>query len=150
MISEIERNQANPTLAVANRIAQAFGMTLGELVDASDAEPRIEVVRADDARALYRSDDQVEIRTLSPLSLEKDVELYSIQFHPLGVLQSAAHFEGTREFLSVQTGELRITSAGDASIVGPGDSATYRADVPHAIENLGKTKAAIFLVVTYA
>ena len=37
MLSQIERGQANPTLAVAFRIAEAFGMSLGELVEA----PRI-------------------------------------------------------------------------------------------------------------
>jgi transcriptional regulator with XRE-family HTH domain len=37
MLSEIERHRANPTLAVAFRIAQALGMSLGELVEAPAA-----------------------------------------------------------------------------------------------------------------
>ena len=48
MLSEVERGSANPTLAVACRIAQAFGRGLGELVDAPAAAPRIDVIRADD------------------------------------------------------------------------------------------------------
>src|SRR5213596_3048897 len=50
MLSEIERGNANPTLAVAFRVAQAFSMTLGDLVEAPDATPksRIDVIRADD------------------------------------------------------------------------------------------------------
>src|SRR3954466_2688581 len=33
MLSEIERNQANPTLATALGIARAFGLRLGDMVD---------------------------------------------------------------------------------------------------------------------
>ncbi|CAN0581959.1 unnamed protein product, partial [Ectocarpus sp. 12 AP-2014] len=33
MLSQIERGQANPTLAVTQRIAQTFGISIGELVD---------------------------------------------------------------------------------------------------------------------
>ena len=39
MLSQIERGSANPTLAVAYRIAQAFGMTLGELVETPTTPP---------------------------------------------------------------------------------------------------------------
>src|SRR5512141_1344989 len=48
MLSEIERQRANPTLAVAYRIAQAFGISLGELVQMPNATHQIDVIRADD------------------------------------------------------------------------------------------------------
>ena len=68
---------------------------------------------------------------------------------PGGALRSAPHFEGTREFLTVQKGRIRVESAGDAEELNPGDSANYRADVPHAIINSGKGDAAVFLIVIY-
>ena len=48
MLSEIERGKANPTLAVAFRIAGAFSMSLGDLVDVPAATRKIDVIRADD------------------------------------------------------------------------------------------------------
>ena len=48
MLSEIERGRANPTLVVAYRIALAFGMSLGDLVEIPSAVHRIDVIRADD------------------------------------------------------------------------------------------------------
>ena len=149
MLSQIERNQANPTLAVTFRIAQAFGISLGDLVEAPAAASSISVIRAQDRGQVYRSDKDVVIRTLSPLNLEKDVEFYEVQLHPDCALRSAAHFEGTREFLTVQKGRVRVESGGDAHELDKGDSATYRADVPHAIVNLGKTEAMVILVVIY-
>ena len=59
------------------------------------------------------------------------------------------HFDGTREFLTVQKGQVPIESAGDSEILKPGDSAHYRADVPHAIVNKGRSEAVIFLVDIY-
>jgi transcriptional regulator with XRE-family HTH domain len=149
MLSQIEREQANPTLAVTLRIARAFGLTLGELIEMPGAASAVTVIRADDHTYHYRSDKDCRIRTLTPLNLEKDVEFYEIRLQPGGALRSAPHFEGTREFLNLQKGRLRIESANDAEDLNAGDSATYRADVPHALINAGKTEAVVFLIVVY-
>jgi transcriptional regulator with XRE-family HTH domain len=73
MLSQIERNQANPTLAVALRIARAFDVSIGELVHSAGATSAIQVVRAGDRAYHYRSDQDCRIRTLSPLHLVKFV-----------------------------------------------------------------------------
>jgi transcriptional regulator with XRE-family HTH domain len=149
MLSQIEREQANPTLAVTMRIAQAFGMALGELLEMPNAASSVSVIRGEDRAYHYRSDKFCRLRTLSPLNLEKDVEFYEVQLQPGGALRSAPHFEGTREFLTVQKGQVRLESGSDAEELVAGDSASYRADVPHAIINTGKTEALLFLVDIY-
>ena len=149
MLSQIERDQANPTLAVTLRIAGAFGMALGDLLEMPGAASAVTVIRAEDHTYHYRSDQDCRIRTLSPLNLEKDVEFYEVQLQPGGVLRSAPHFAGTREFLTVQKGRVKVESAGDSEELDPGDSASYRADVPHALVNSGKGEAVMFLVDIY-
>jgi mannose-6-phosphate isomerase-like protein (cupin superfamily) len=149
MLSQIERKQANPTLAVTLRIAHAFGMSLDELVDAPKPVTAIEVIRANDLTFHYRSDTDCQVRTLSPLHLEKNVEFYELRLSPGGELRSAAHFDGTREYLTVQRGKVRIESADESAELGRGDSASFRADVPHAIVNLGRGDAVVFLVDIY-
>jgi transcriptional regulator with XRE-family HTH domain len=149
MLSQIEREQANPTLAVTLRIARAFGFSLGDLLEMPGAASTVNVIRADDRTYHYRSDEGCRIRTLSPLNLEKDVEFYELELKQGAALRSSAHFEGTREFLTVQKGQVRVDSAGDLETLNRGDSASYRADVPHAISNMGKGDALLFLVVIY-
>lgn len=149
MLSQIEREQANPTLAVTLRIARAFGLSLGELLEMPGAATTVNVIRAEDHAYHYRSDQDCRIRTLSPLNLEKDVEFYEVRLQSGGALRSSAHFEGTREFITVQKGRIRVESAGDAEELNVGDSASYRADVPHAIINSGKSEAVMFLIVIY-
>ena len=149
MLSEIEREQANPTLAVTLRIAQAFGMSLSELIETPGVSSSITVIRQQDRAFHYRSDSHCRIRTLSPLNLEKDVEFYEVELQAGGALRSASHFEGTREFLTVVKGLVKVESNGDSEILHHGDSTTYRADVDHAILNAGKGEALVFLVVIY-
>jgi transcriptional regulator with XRE-family HTH domain len=150
MLSEIEREKANPTLTVTFRIARAFGLTLQELIESAEASAsKIQVIRASDRAQVFRSDKQHEIRTLSPLNLEKDVEFYEVTLRPGGALRSQPHFEGTREFLTVEEGSVRIESDQDTDELTKGDSGTYRADVAHAIVNTGKADALVFLVVIY-
>jgi transcriptional regulator with XRE-family HTH domain len=149
MLSQVERNETNPTLAVMFRIAQAFGMSLGQLVETPGATSNVDVIRANDRAFHYRSDKDCQIRTLSPLHLEKDVEFYEVTLQPGGALRSSPHFEGTREFLTVQKGRVRVESADDAEELELGDSASYRADVRHAIVNVGRAEAVVFLVDIY-
>lgn len=149
MLSQIERNQANPTLGVAFRIAQAFGMSLGKLVDAPGATPRIDVVRKTDRTYHYRSGERVKIRTLSPPHLEKDVEFYELTLAPGGALVSEPHFAGVREVLTVERGSVEVTCAADHVTLGPGDSAHYAADVPHSIANAGESDAVVVLAEMY-
>ena len=149
MLSQIERNEANPTLAVTARIARAFGISLGELVDSPSAGPSIHVIRANDREYHYRSDHDCRIRTLSPLHLEKDVEFYELELKPGARLKSAAHFEGTREFLTLQKGRLTVTSGDDTVELNRSDSASYQADTTHSITNTGRGDAVAFLVVSY-
>jgi transcriptional regulator with XRE-family HTH domain len=149
MLSEIEREKANPTLAVTYRISSAFGMGIAELIETSERQAAIQVVRASDRGQFYRSDKNVQIRTLSPLNLEKDVEFYEVTVRVGGELRSTPHYEGTREFLTVEKGHIRLESSDDSTELGPADSATYRADVPHAIINVGSEDAVLFLVDIY-
>jgi quercetin dioxygenase-like cupin family protein len=42
-----------------------------------------------------------------------------------------------------------VESAGDSEELESGDSASYRAHVPHALLNVGKAEAVLFLIVIY-
>jgi transcriptional regulator with XRE-family HTH domain len=149
MLSEIERERANPTLSVTYRIARAFGLSLQDLIESADSASSIQVTRANDSAQVFRSDKQCEIRTLSPLNLEKDIEFYEVRLPLDGALASQPHVDGTREFLTVKEGGVNLQSGNFTESLGKGDSATYRADVAHSIANSGKREAVLFLVVLY-
>ena len=149
MLSEIERNKANPTLMVAYRIAHAFSMSLGELVESPGTTPGIQTVRSHERGQILRSDKQHHVRTLSPLNLDKNIEFYEIALPAGGELRSQPHVEGTRELMVVSRGVVRIESGAYSETLESGDSAAFRADVAHAIVNAGKADAVVYLVDIY-
>ncbi len=149
MLSEIERERANPTLSVTYRIARAFDLSLPDLIASEDSASTIKTIRANDRDQVFRSDKKCQIRTLSPLNLEKDVEFYEVRLPLGGELRSQPHIAGTREFLTVEEGLVDLRSADFSESLAKGDSATYRADVVHSITNSGKRVAVLFLVVIY-
>lgn len=148
MLSQIERGQANPTLAVANRIAGAFGMSLGQFIDTPTTQG-ITLIRASDPAYLFRDDADCRIHTLFPLDLEKQVEFYAVTIAPGKALRSAPHYRGAQEIFTCHSGRATIHSAGQTTALSAGDAAHYRADVEHAIENTGKQPLVGYLVVTY-
>lgn len=150
MLSEIERERANPTLGVAARIARAFHLTLQDFLHGAETVPaRIQVISGSDPAQIFRHDADCTIRTLSPLHLEKEIELYHVTLNPGAALRSQPHFEGAREFVTVEKGRLLVESAGDRKELATTDSATYAADVPHALSNPWKATAVFILVVSY-
>lgn len=148
MLSQIERGEANPTVVVALSIARALGITLDELVSPGEAPAAVHVIRAGEQASIYRSDEQVRIRTLSPLGPDREIEFYEIRISPGAELRSAPHFARTREFLTVREGRVRVESGAHATELHAGDSIAYPADVPHAIVNLGDGAATVYLVDT--
>ena len=149
MLSQIERGQANPTLAVTFRIAKAFDLSIGELIEQAGSNPSIDVVHGSDPNNLFRSDSECQIRTLSPLHLEKSVEFYALRIAPGKKLKSAAHFDGAKELFTVVEGEAEIESGSSHCTLGTGDSAHYRADMEHCIKNTGQQTLVAYLVVSY-
>lgn len=149
MLSQIERGKANPTLVVTFRIAKAFGMSIGELVDDQWSTAPIEVVYGKDKKNIFRSDDECTLRTLSPLYLENNIEFYEVRIAPGSKLMSAAHYEGTKELLTVTSGNALLVS-GDTEIkLAVDDSAHYRADLNHSIINDGEDELICYLVVLF-
>lgn len=148
MLSQVERNETNPTVVVALAIAKALGVSLDELAAAPGGSSPMEVIRGNDSQYVYRSDESCRIRTLSPLSAQRELEFYEIELPCGGELRSAPHFGGTQEFLTVHHGEVQVESGDHTSTLSAGDSVAYPADVPHAIVNIGEEPALVFLIDT--
>lgn len=151
MLSQIERNQANPTVAVVWRLANALRVELSELLGGErPAAPPIEVVASHATPALSSPDGLCRLRILSPIDLAGNFEWYELTVQPGGALESAAHEPGSREHLSVLAGELEVTAGGSRQLVKSGETARYAVDGAHAIRNLSKMAATALLVVLHA
>ena len=155
MLSQIERAQANPTVAVVWRLSNALGMPMNDLLGGTPVPsgPAITLVPAHATPSLRNPHGSCDLRILGPVDLAGQFEWYEIKVQPGGSLESQAHEPGTREHLSVTVGTLEV-SAGVADArqtqrLKPGETARYAVDTPHVIRNPGKTIATGWLVVVH-
>ena len=153
MLSQIERNLANPTVAVVWRLANALRVELAELLGGERASaPVIETVAAHSTPSMSSPDGLCQLRILGPIDLAGQFEWYQLTIQPGGALESAAHEPGSREHLSVLSGSLEVSAAGTSQRLVAGETARYAADGPHAIRYLAAadgspTQAAVALLV---
>ncbi|MBT9494142.1 MAG: helix-turn-helix transcriptional regulator [Paucibacter sp.] len=150
MLSQIERNQANPTVAVVWRLANALRVEMSELLGAErPAAPAIDRVAAHSIPSMSSPDGLCQLRILGPIDLAGQFEWYQLTVGAGGALESAAHEPGSREHLSLLSGSLEITAGGSSQTLLCGETARYAVDGPHAIRNLSGQQAVALLVVLH-
>ena len=150
MLSQIEAEKANPTVATAWKIAHALGLDFNAMLKGQEENVRkFEINRKDDITSLDSDQKGVTINVLSPISLAEDLELYILTFQPGAKLASSAHYTGTEEYLTVLQGKVKITAGKNTTTLNEGDVLIYQCDVDHIIDNIGTTEARVHLVVRF-
>lgn len=152
MLSQVERGETSPTLAVAAKIASGLDLSLSQLLRLDETR-HVVVVRHQDRRAGEGSGSGHAYELLTPPLPGQRIELTEHNLKPGastgGEGDPPIHEPGSRETVVVQTGRLDLLIDGDRHELGAGDSVTFDADLSHHFENPG-TKIAVFLAVTTA
>ncbi|CAN7597444.1 helix-turn-helix domain-containing protein [Polaromonas sp. LjRoot131] len=152
MLSQIERNEANPTVAILWRLASALGIDITDFLSNGQtkaAAAAVTVTAAHEMPTIKSADGKCELRILSPINMAGTVEWYQLTITAGGVLASEPHEKGAKEHLSVQSGAMTVRAGDSEVIVRSGDTARYPVDLQHSIANQGKTAATALLVVEY-
>lgn len=150
MLSQIEREKANPTIAITWRLANALGVPIGELL-ASSARPvaQVRVLESHETPTLPGQHAGYVLRILGPMELAGKYEWYELTLAPGGELASQAHDPGTSEHVTVLHGTLEVDAGGERHKVRVGATARYAADQDHVLRNPGKSEAKALLVVVH-
>jgi XRE family transcriptional regulator, regulator of sulfur utilization len=150
MLSQIESEKVNPTVATVWKIAQGLQVEINKLLEGgTEGSRRFNVSRRDEITALETDEAGLHMKVLSPVSMVEDLEMYLLTFEPGGSLRSAPHFPKTEEYLTVFSGSVRVTAGDNVTDLAAGDFVSYHCDVEHTIENTGEKPAHIHLVVRF-
>ncbi|HET8613432.1 MAG TPA: XRE family transcriptional regulator [Sphingomonas sp.] len=149
MLSQIERGKANPTIATVWALADAFGLPISDLVVHPQPPSPIELLSSAQTPEMRSDDGLCAIRVLSPHDSVGRLEWYELRVQPRGVLASEPHAAGCREHLTVLEGKLAVHTDGRSETVEAGETARYRVDVAHRIENPGPDVARALLIVAF-
>jgi XRE family transcriptional regulator, regulator of sulfur utilization len=137
IISQIERNETNPTLSTVYRLSRALDTTIEEVLKAGESELFLEHQTRSSVPILESQDGLCRLAIAGPLNLVDIVQWYDFQAKPMGVLESDPHPPGTVEHLYILKGELEVTTADETRRVKAGETLRFRGDKPHRIVNAG-------------
>lgn len=150
MLSQIESDKVNPTVATVWKIAQGLAVDINTLLQGSNEPVRkFTVTRSRNVTTLDTDEEGLHIKVLSPITMVEDLEMYLLTFKPGGALHSSPHFPQTEEFLTIFEGRVRVAAGDNVTDLEPGDFISYHCDVDHSIENLSDKRAVLHMVVRF-
>lgn len=153
MLSQIERNLTNPTVAILWKLANALNVSVAEILaldEKAPVPPSISLTPAHSTPVIKNVDGTCELRILGPVDLAGKVEWYELTIQPSGILASDPHEKGSKEHLTVLAGQLIVKAGTAEQKLKLGDTARYSGDIHHSITNPGKTAATALMVIEYA
>lgn len=149
MLGQIELGKSVPTISLLWKVAHALEVPFSALNIDSNPSSSV-VLRGEKAKVLTSADGSFSSRALFPHDGERTVEFYEVEIAVGAAEQADAHAPGTMENLIVTQGDVEIIVAGESHILKPKDAFLFQADVPHTYRNIGKNRAILYLVMSYA
>jgi transcriptional regulator with XRE-family HTH domain len=149
MLSAVERGGKAPTVLVLDRIATGLDTSIARLLGEERAGRVVLLRHADQEVARDRAG--WERRILSPVLPGVEFELMRTSIGggvDAGVF--APHAPGSREYLAVERGTLRLTLDGIVHVLRAGDSIYYAGDCLHAFANPGTRPCVYYLAMDVA
>jgi transcriptional regulator with XRE-family HTH domain len=137
IISQIERNETNPTLATIWRLSQALDVSIERVLATSDEEPFIQKSTRSDTPILVSDDGKMRLAIIGWIKTVEWLQWYDVQADPGGVLDSDPHQRGSVECLSVLEGEFEVEVGGATQHAKAGETLRYRCDRPHLVRCVG-------------
>ncbi|WP_188409594.1 helix-turn-helix domain-containing protein [Agaricicola taiwanensis] len=139
IISQIERNETNPTLATIWRLSKALDVSIEGVLADTDDRPILQKQSRADTPLLVSNDGKVRLTIIGWIKTVEWLQWYEISAEPGGALESEGHQRGSVENLSVITGEAEVDVSGVVERVRAGETLRYRCDRPHVIRSVGDT-----------
>ncbi|MEZ5248725.1 MAG: XRE family transcriptional regulator [Ilumatobacteraceae bacterium] len=145
LLSQVEREAANPTVTVLVRIASFLELSFSDLTRVTIREP--EIIRAehpggDGTSGLPR------VRTLFDMLERRRFDISEGVLPPHQPGSFGAHGKGSIEHSYVVSGRVTLTIGDRRWQLGPHDAVRFDSSVPHAYST-GKSSATLLTVVTF-
>jgi transcriptional regulator with XRE-family HTH domain len=154
-LSQIERDQANPSVATLHTIAEVFGLTLATFFEEPGrnnsyhppTEISAKVVRANQRKILIYPGSGIRNELLSP-DLQRDIQMMWVVIPPGADTGDVPLVHEGEECGFVLQGQVEVWVGDEHFLLGPGDAIYQSSTVPHRSRNVGPTDAIIVVAIT--
>ncbi len=143
-VSHIESGSGNPSLRNLIKLANALRVSIEELL----ARPRNEVhlVKSADLPTTTKSKGAARITRLLPDPIP-GMSIERVEIEVGGRLVGAPHVPNSKEYITVVSGSLEISVAGQTHRLKTGDVIAFPGDQPHHYVNVGRGRVMFLSVV---
>ncbi|MEM6383919.1 MAG: XRE family transcriptional regulator [Pseudomonadota bacterium] len=136
IISQIERNETNPTLATIWRLSQALDVSIDRVLSAAHDRDFVEEIPPADMPLLRSEDGKMQLAIIGWSKTVEWLQWYDVTALPAAELASEGHQRGSIECLSVLSGRFEVTAGNETRTVEAGGTVRYRCDRPHTVRCL--------------
>jgi transcriptional regulator with XRE-family HTH domain len=160
-VSQIENDQAKPSIATLKRIASFLEIQLADLFEdleqgaaprpgepaGSEAAPLARVVRSDQRKALQWPGSTSKSQLLTP-DLKRKLEVILTEAQPGDELEYEPYLHEGEEFGHVLSGRYEVTVGDEVYELNAGDSIYFESRHPHRMRVIGSKPAVTLWVIT--
>lgn len=148
MLAQIEKGDVNPTISVLWKIANGYKVSFTSLVEREN--DTISVIRQEANGVLEADSERYRNYPVFPFDEKTLFETYRIVIEPSVFLAAEPHLNGSKEYITVFSGQAEIIVNGECIRLSEGDSARFRANAPHAYRNTGDAPAQLSMLIYYS
>ena len=147
MLGQIERGEANPTVATVWKITEGLKISFTELLT-KPADKDI-VVRVGDLCPVLADEGRYRNYPVFGYDGQRHFEMLYLELDAGAQLDAEPHPTGAREYITAFSGELLVTAGEREFLIKNGESLSFRADRPHRYRNLSAEQCRLSMVIWY-
>lgn len=146
-ISQVERGQASPSIDSLERIANALGVTLGDIF-VTKIDPCPAVVGARERPSLSSSWSRARVEALGPVAAGQKLASIMVTFDPGGRSGTRLQRHPHDEFVIVFEGQILLKLRETEHYLERGDAVTIPAGLEHGWSNVSLEPAQVVMVTS--
>ena len=149
MISKVERDEVQPTLDVASRLAKALGKTLSEMLHAPQTTQVVFLPATD--QAVWIDSQGIKRQNISPVFEGLKIEWLLVELPVNAAILKcvAVNTQGVEKYILVVSGQLEVKVEEQVFRLSKGDSLYFDACCVHEFYNVGKEVTTYYVVVKH-
>jgi transcriptional regulator with XRE-family HTH domain len=145
-LSQVELDQASPSLASLGRLAHALGVSLASLVADSEATAGPNVLRSADRRLLRSEWSKATVSSLIPGGVDTGTSVLLIEMDVGGCSGNPGHAQAGRELAYCIKGQVRLQLGAEDLRLTEGDCASYDVAAGPQWTNVGRGRCQLLIV----
>ena len=147
MLSQLERGEVNPTISTVYKLS--LGLKVPVTAFTLDKPKPFSKTGKSEVVPLSGDDGRYRLYPIFNLRDGQDFEIFDLEFDEGGMMPGNRQMNGTREFITVYSGQLTLSFQDREYVLEAGEAASYNAFDDYIYKNTGTGMVTASIVVHY-